>query len=498
MLKSQNLSILIFFISFISCIAQNSVEDLKYHNDFDSTLYPFFHGVASGDASQSSVVIWTRVTPKIKMRSIDVSWEISEDSTFTTNYKSGKYRTLPENDYTVKIKVENLKPHTVYYYRFYAFNKYSEIGITKTLPANNENVNNYSAIFFTGSNFNAGFFNAYKVVYKYENVDAIFHLGDYLYEYANNRYGHNPNRQIRPENECITLQDYLTRYSHYRLDKWLRKIHEKYCWYVEWDDHEFANNSYINGAENNQPEVNNWQQRKDNALKAYYEWMPVEPNKENSVYRTIEVGKLAKFIMLDSRLNRTFQYVNANDTTKTLLGKEQLQWMFKEILKAQKDSVKWIFLMSQVMFAPLQILGSPVNNDQWDGYHYERKKILEFIDKHNVKNIIIISGDIHSSWANVIKTPQGIIIPEFITPSITSPSVKKFFGAFGNLILKNFWSDVKYVDLAHKGYMKLDIKPEQIIVSWHFLKTIKVESDKISRTKVIIYKIGHKFIKKKN
>jgi len=475
--------------------SQNHLNDLKYHQDYDSTLYPFIHGVASGDASDNSVIIWTRITPKIKMRSLSAIWEIAIDSAFTKIIKTGEYQTLPEDDYVVKIKVQGLKPATQYFYRFKSKNIYSPIGKTKTLPAKNQHVNNYSAVFFTGSNYNAGFFNAYTVVYKKENIDAVFHMGDYFYEYENNRYGNNPKRQLKPENECVTLQDYRTRFSHYRMDKWLRLLHQKCCWYVEWDDHEFANNAYNEGAENHQPEEGNWIERKNNALKAYNEWMPLELNKKNSVYRSFDIGKLAKFIMLDSRLSRTYQKVNANDTSKTLLGKKQLQWMFDEILQAQKDSVKWIFLMSQVMFAHIQIAGSPINNDQWDGYHYERNEILDFVDKHNVKNLIIVSGDIHSSWANIIKTPGGITIPEFITPSVTSPSVSKPVGALSNVFIKTLWPDVKYVDLARKGYMKIDIKQDKIKVTWQFLKTIKEPSEEISRTRIMIYKIGQKFKK---
>jgi len=491
---------LIFNILFFNLYSQNNIADIEYHQGFDKNLFPFFHGVASGDATNNAVIIWTRVTPERKMRSIDVLWTVATDSLMKNIVQSGKFRTLPERDYTVKIDVQNLKPNKVYFYQFTAFNKKSPIGRTKTLPADYQKDNDYNAVFFTGSNFNAGYFNAYKIIAQRNDIDAVFHLGDYFYEYGTNTYGDNPHRTLMPDYEVITLQDYRTRLSHYRLDPDLREAHRKFCWYIIWDDHESANNSWKNGAENHQPNEGSWKERLANAQKAYFEWMPIREKQDSEIYDIYSVAKLARFITLDTRIiGRDNQNINPYDTNKTMLGQKQLNWLFDQLLKAKKDSVKWIFITQQVMFAPLMIKDKIFNTDQWDGYQFERQKIIDFIRKNNLKNVVIISGDIHSSWANEIYADEkhNFIIPEFITPSVTSPFIGKL-KAFGyKIFAKPKMKYIKYVDLTHRGFMILRISDNQIVAEWDYLNTVKKPSTKIFKTvKYFIQKPQPLIIKK--
>ncbi len=475
---------LIFNILNLNLYSQNNISDIEYHKGFDKNLYPFFHGVASGDATENAVIIWTRVTPERKMRSIDVTWAVATDSSMKNIVQKGKYNTLPERDYTVKIDVKNLKPGKTYYYQFSAFNKKSQVGITKTLPADYQ-TENFNAVFFTGSNFNAGYFNAYRLICQRNDIDAVFHLGDYFYEYGTNTYGNNPNRALMPDYEVITLQDYRTRLSHYRLDPDLREAHRKYCWYIIWDDHESANNSWKDGAENHQSDEGDWQKRLSAAQKAYFEWMPVRENNDSDIYNSFSVSNLVRFITLDTRITgRDKQDIDPYDTNKSMLGEKQLNWLFKQLLQAKKDNVQWIFITQQVMFAPLMLNGKILNNDQWDGYQYERQKIISFIRDNNLNNVVIVSGDIHTSWANEIYADSlhKFVIPEFITPSVTSPSISKLKALGYKIFAKPKLKHIKYIDLTHRGFMILHITENQVIAEWDFLKTVKKPSTKILKT----------------
>lgn len=486
MRKLFTILIIAIFTS-INVFSQNLVDDIKYHPGFDKSLEPFFHGVASGDATDSSVIIWTKVTPKKHFRSITVEWEIAIDSNMTGVVQQGRVYAVRNNDYTVNIEVNNLKPNTYYYYRFNTTYLKSQVGRTKTLPKTVSDNYVFRPVFFTGSNFNAGFFNAYKNICSRTDIDAVYHLGDYFYEYGTNVYGKNKNRPLMPDHEVITLQDYRTRFSHYRLDPDLREAHRLYCWYVIWDDHETADNSYSHGAHNHQPDEGSWTDRKNAAIKAYFEWMPIKKTKDSSIFNTFSVGNLARFILLDTRLEgRDDQHISPYDTTKSLLGDEQLDWFFSELLQAQKDSVKWIFITQQIMFAPLKYGKKVINNDQWDGYDYERRKILDFIKQNNINNVVIISGDIHTSWANEVyfdKKNKDDFIPEVITPSITSPSLAKFPAVLGQIFLRVTLRHIKFVNLSDKGYMILNITNKDIIAEWNFLKTIKYSDDRIKKTK---------------
>jgi len=488
----RKIFLFVFVIIYLqTSFSQNLVDDIKYHPSFNSTLAPFYHGVASGDASNNSLIIWTRVTPEQLMRSVTVKWIIATDSSLLNIVQQGEIITRSTNDYTVNVDVENLKPNTFYYYQFSTQNKKSQIGRTKTLPANNTSNFTFRPVFFTGSNYNAGYFNAYKNICSRTDIDAVYHLGDYFYEYATNVYGKCKNRALMPPHELITLNDYRTRFSHYRLDEDLREAHRLYCWYVIWDDHESADNSYTSGANNHQPDEGDWINRKNASVKAYFEWMPIKKNEDSTIYKTLDVGNLARFILLDTRLEgRDNQKIKPTDSTKTLLGEKQLNWLFSELLKAKNDSVQWIFITQQVMFAPLKFGKKILNPDQWDGYEFERKKILNFIKNNKINNVVIISGDIHSSWANDVyfdkkNYQQGDtnIIPEFVTPSITSPSAGKITAFFGEIFLKCTLKHVKFVNLHDKGYMMLNIENQAITAEWYFLETIKETNPQIKKTK---------------
>ena len=441
----------------------------------------FHFGVASGDATDSSVIIWTKIVPDTNYDTIAVKWQISKDSAFN-NSVEGKAFALKETNYSVKISVSGLDPNSVYYYRFIVLGKYSPIGKTKTLPSKNQDVKEYKAVFFTGSNYNAGFFNAYAVVNQFKDIDAVFHLGDYIYEYGNDSYPHKKIRKVKPDKECISYEDYNERYETYRLDADLRLCHANYCWYVMWDDHEIADNSWKGGAVNHQNNESKWEKREDKALKAYFEWLPVSFDDKNKAYRSFDVGNLVKFILLDTRLTGRDKQTNKNDSSKSLLGNDQRQWLYSQLIQAKTDSVKWIVIMSQVMFAPLRIGKKVLNNDQWDGYEYEREKLLDFIDSIRLTNIVILSGDIHSSWANIVKTPGGITVPEFITPSVTSPSVGRIPGKISNLAIKTFWNDVKYLNLWRRGFMQITFSPDTLFVKWYYLKTVKEHDTTIIKT----------------
>ena len=180
---------------------------------------PFYHGVASGDPLSDRVIIWTRVTPADSLPVVEVEWEMAEDEVFQTVVQKETVRTSPERDYTVKIDVTGLDPNQYYYYRFKALDRTSPVGRTKTLPR--ETTDSLTFAVVSCSNWQHGYFNAYDRIAERE-VDAVIHLGDYIYEYGsgNSRMAE---RLHLPDHEIVTLSDYRTRYSQYHLDGGLRK-----------------------------------------------------------------------------------------------------------------------------------------------------------------------------------------------------------------------------------------------------------------------------------
>jgi alkaline phosphatase D len=299
-------------------------------------------------------------------------------------------------------------------------------------------------------------------------------LGDYIYEYETGGFGPNGNidRIWDPAVEIVDLNEYRLRYSSYRMDYALRKLHQNFPWICIWDDHETANDAYKDGAQNHQANEGPWNVRKDNGKRAYFEWIPIRPKAPGNqqIYRTFELGNLAKIIMLDTRLEGREVQLNANDanfsdTARTLLGQTQMTWLKNELSTTNQP---WKILGNQVMVGAVNLLGNPVNTDSWDGYPAERQRLFNHLSSQNIDNTVVVTGDIHTSWALDLKngnTPVGV---EFVTPSVTSPGSPINLSAL--ITVQN--PHIKYVELTKKGFVLVDIDTNRVQGDWYNVSTI--------------------------
>lgn len=458
---------------------------------YDSTLKPFYHGVASGDPLADRLIIWTRVTPERMDSRIRVKWEIAEDPHFTSIYKSDTTSTFASKDYTVKVDVDGLQPNHTYYYRFNAFGKNSITGRTKTTPVTVADSLRFAVV--SCSNWEWGYFNAYDQIANKPLLDAVIHLGDYIYEYQVGRYGDTTiGRFNLPAHEIVTLGDYRTRYSQYRTDEGSRRVHQQHPFITIWDDHEIANNSYVEGAENHQPEEGDYQARKLAAKQAYYEWLPIRESQ--SLYRSISFGQLADLIMLDERLaGRTKQADSLNDPSyldesRSMLGKTQLQWLENEL---SNSKATWKLIGNQVIFSDIDLSlvlpGRPRNLDSWDGYLIEKATLKNHIVSQRIKDVIFLTGDTHASWAFEVATnvkdtynPQtstGAFAIEFGTPSISAANsdernpIDKVKESEMNILKSN--PHIKYTNNRDHGYLLLTLTRSQAVADWYYVETLR-------------------------
>ncbi|GGP88065.1 alkaline phosphatase D family protein [Shewanella ulleungensis] len=344
-------------------------------NDDDEVISgQFLQGIASGDPAADAVILWTRVTPDTP-GDITVSWEVATDSNFTDLVTNGQTVTNDSRDYTVKIDAVGLVAGQQYFYRFKAGENVSEIGQTRTLPQGS--VDSVKLAVMSCANFPAGYFNVYEMAAQRDDLDAVVHLGDYLYEYARGEYASENaaalGREVLPEGELFLLADYRTRYSQYRSDSSLQKLHAKVPFITVWDDHEVANDTWKEGAENHNDGEGDFDQRKEAALQAYFEWLPIRPWSEGNheeIYRSFNYGNLVDLHMLDTRvLGRDKQleygdYIDATtgtfdsdnflaavtDTNRTLLGQTQLLWLQQTLLQS---TAKWQVLGQQVLMGKM-------------------------------------------------------------------------------------------------------------------------------------------------
>lgn len=510
-------------------------------NTFNPEWAPFYHGVASGDPLADRVIIWTRITPEnIDGSFVEVKWRIATDVGLENIVKTGIFNTDASRDYTVKIDVTGLQANTTYYYEFEAYGKKSLIGRTKTTPTGNQSQHLKFAV-VSCSNYQAGFFNVYQRIAERNDLDAVIHLGDYIYEYGDRGYGDSTIatlRPLEPATEILSLEDYRTRYSTYRLDTSLVRIHQQHPFITVWDDHESANDSYKDGAENHDENEGNWETRKSVAKQAYFEWLPIRDNDERSVYRKISYGNLMDLIMLDTRLEgREVQLQSVtdpelNDPDRTILGTTQKQWLLDQL---SNSSARWKVIGQQVMFSELNVGWAALADtsfsyealestflDIWDGYPAERTQLINFIKQSNIDNVVILTGDVHSAFAfDVVDNPvnvtfqtlpivgqapfytpnnynattgEGSIAVEFVTPSVTSANfdenidlataqtfqsqINKPIEPIPGLInLGNPNPHMKYADLIQHGYFLLDIKPDSTQANWYYSPILEVSQE---------------------
>ena len=507
-MKKINLLLLLVFV-FFACQKQESHSPVAdpLSNYYEASLKPFYHGVASGDPLQNAVIIWTKVTPEDSLPELTVQWEISENENFNEPTQTGEVITNPDKGYTVKVDVNGLEPNTKYFYRFNYEGANSLIGETQTAPSESNEALRLAIV--SCSNYEFGPFNGYGALAERNDIDVVLHLGDYIYEYGEKGYGDTTTGRFHmPPHEIITLEDYRTRYAQYRLDKDLREVHQRIPFITIWDDHEIANDSYVDGAQNHQENEGDYNDRKAAARKAYYEWLPIRESKE--LYRSFSYGDMADLIMLDERLaGRVAPVKSADDPNiaseeRLMLGTEQLSWFKNEL---SESDAQWKIIGNQVIFSYLN-WGFPtfqLNLDSWDGYPYERTEIINHIRNEQVENVVFVTGDTHSSWALEVtedafsdyKT-NGAVAVEFGTTSINSGNTNDRAGTTDETVMEHEQNitgsplnpQLKYANLRDHGYLELILSNDQAEAIWHYTPDKRVASREMVIGKKLITKSG--------
>ena len=442
----------------------------------------FKHGVASGDPLADRVILWTRITTA-SAQSVPVKWRIYSDAALTTLVREGSTTTDAAKDYTVKVDADGLLPGRSYYYRFEALPTegagFSPLGRTRTAPTG---ANTHLRIaLVTCSNYASGFFNAYRKIAQRGDLDLVLHLGDYLYETGNA----SGNRADPSPAEMTTLPAYRSRHATTKTDADLQELHRQHPMVCIWDDHEFTNDAWQNGAQNHtEGTEGTWAERKAFAKQAYFEWLPVREQMAapGRLYRDFAYGDLMHLVMLDGRVEgRSVQVASSTaaartDATRSMLGQAQEDWLYGKLRGA---ATTWKLIGNQTMLGHLNEtngrpgpLAASVNNwmDQWDGYPPARQRLYDVLKgggtQPKINNVVIATGDWHNSFIMDLPenpasgytgaTGEGSLAVEYVTPSVTS-------GFFTVSDLAPYSPHIKHHNAAKHGYQLLDVKPGRVI-----------------------------------
>lgn len=413
---------------------------------------PFTHGVASGEVTPFSAVLWTRVD-----REAALTVEVSTDPTFSGRTVIERGTATIINDFTVKVTARPLEPGRQYFYRWRLGASLSEVGAFKTAPLPSAHADLHFA--WTGDSDSSRLpdglpaFNNWETLdaARLEGLDFFVYLGDTIY--SDFRAG-----GFLPD--ATTLPQYRDLYKAGRDFAALRQLAAATSMYTMWDDHEVRNDWDGETVDPTFLEI---------GRKAFFEYMPLtdkhllhDPDcATDPLFRVFRWGKTADLIIPDTRSCRSasveaiclgdlaptmpaavrsafpaffpFPVSQAcldaiNDPSRTILG------------KLQKERFKAALVNSRAKF---KIVMTPLNiqqfwllpYDNWEGYGAERAEILEFIRAHGIKNVVFLTTDGHQ---NVMKevfidwlSDRETIAYEVMTGPIATVTWQKLILAVG-------------------------------------------------------------------
>jgi alkaline phosphatase D len=411
--------------------------------------YPFTLGVASGDPTPDGVVLWTRLAPRplegggMPDRAVPVQWRIATDEHMWRVVDKGTVLATPHLGHSVHVEVNGLRPARWYWYQFKVGNEYSVVGRTRTAPRRGS-LEDVKFGFVSCQHYAQGHYHAHHHLAE-EDLDFAIHLGDYIYEgAATSTIG----RSHLPAHEITSIEDYRIRHAQYKTDLSLQAVHAAFPWIVTWDDHETENDYADLTPENpNDPADNlpDFASRRARAYQAYYEHMPLRAAQlpvgpDLQLYRRLLFGGLIDVNVLDTRQYRTHRAPancavetridgycpEALDPARLIQGEAQQEWLVRGL---RRSEARWNLLANQVPFAPNDTNADPeiktLGGEKWDGYPFDRQKVLDVIAERNLVNTVVITGDVHQNFVrNVppdhIRLDAEPVATEFVGTSITS------------------------------------------------------------------------------
>ena len=504
----------------------------------------FAHGVASGDPAADGAVIWTRATVA-GGGDAPLDWHVAT-APDAAPVKTGRVIARAAADHTAKVEVGGLKPGNEYHYWFTSGAARSPVGRFRTLPvgAAQELVLAVASCQL----YPGGFFNAYADMAALPRLDAVVHLGDYIYEYGEDGYGGDIGKRLNrvpdPTHEILTLADYRRRHAQVKADADMQAAHARAAFICVWDDHEVANDGWIGGAENHDPATEgDWKARKAAAMQAYFEWMPIrEPRRgtaREAINRSFEFGDLATLAMVETRLLARSEQVAPKGQApspdqyraalaerarpdREMLGAGQQRWLEGVLTRSVKRKVPWQVLGNQVVMARVAgpdlarawgsakyeatlaampavyrarlteaaasyRAGIPFNLDSWDGYPPARERLYAAFRRAGAWPVVL-SGDSHAAWANDLYDDAGrLVASEFGATAITSPSYGSLLPGLGAVLAAEN-REVAFCDQDAKGYTVLTLRPDRAEAEFVAVSTVLARP--FARRVVATYRIA--------
>ena len=463
---------------------------------FQPSAFPL--GVASGDPTPDGVMLWTRLALDplngggMPPEDIEVVWEVARDERMADVVQRGTAVASRVLGHSVHVEVDGLEPGRWYWYRFRSGADESAVGRTRTLPPPGARTDRLRFAFASCQHYEQGYYTAFRHMAD-DDLDLVFHLGDYIYEYE----GRDGRVRRHTGGEIELIDEYRNRYALYRSDPDLQAAHAAFPWVVTWDDHEVDNNYANDVSEEEGLPAELFLRRRAAAYQAYYEHMPLRrtslPNGPDlQLYRAFAWGDLASFHVLDTRQYRTDQPCGDQrgvvcdgiyDPAATPLGETQERWLMDGL---DRSAARWNVIPQQIMMARVDYTpgdGESYSVDVWSGYEVARRRLMEFLATRQPANPVVLTGDIHSNWVTDLKVDYRdpaapIVATEFVGTSISSSGdgsdVRDNTAA---LLAENPW--IRFFN-SQRGYVRCDLTPEQCRADYQVLEYVSRPGSPIS------------------
>jgi alkaline phosphatase D len=494
---------------------------------FEPSPPPFTLGVASGDPTYNSVVLWTRLATELLhgggmgTEPVRVHWEVATDDQMHHVVRRGSIVAEASSGHSVHVRVRGLAPDRWYWYRFRVGGELSLIGRTRTFPAPWSHPGLLRFAFASCQHFEDGFYPAWAHLAE-EDIDCVVHLGDYIYEDGARTEG--AVRRHVPVSETMTLDDYRVRYAQYKGDPNLQAAHARFPFIVTWDDHEVEDNyaadvSVDNGDADPTNDVSPAQflARRAHAYQAFFEHMPLRPRFHPSgpdlrLFRRFRWGRLAEFSVLDTRQYRSGQPCGGDmdrlppagddlviacgeelDPDATMMGAGQEAWLLEGL---RRSRARWNIVAQQVMMAAVdygpgiaqldpRVAGLAVRNvDAWDGYVAVRNRLLGTVGAEGIRNLVVITGDTHASWVADLKTDYAdaaspVVGTEFVGTSISSGISPLLIPVVQGSLPDPANAHLKFFDGHFRGYVRCTVKPGLWLSDYRVVDTVTEPSSPV-------------------
>jgi len=448
----------------------------------------FEYGVASGEVTRSSVRLWTHWTGAgplhLSVRDGDhvvTETDVAEE---------------PGQPHVFRALLDGLDPDVRYDYVF-ASEVSQAAGSFRTLPPDGVPLR-FAVV--SCAKYNAGFFNTYRAVADREDLHFVLHLGDYIYEAGQVPRGtQTPSKDIgrpfEPFEECLTHEDYMTRYAQYRSDPDLQALHARHAVWQTIDDHELADNAWSGGSEDHDEETDGpWTERLDGALRAWEHWTPsaVRPSRGEPLARTFSVGDLVRFVLLETRTHRDGRDVPPE--RRSALGPDQRRWVEQAL---RESPATWTFVACPSMLSSIHREDVPEDvadalrvlklrhpteaapyHDRWDSFPAERDWLYAEMGESR-SEVVVLSGDVHIAVEADLESAGTVVGHEWTTSSITSQNLADKRGWAKNVesapIVRHLvetFPDLHWADTDSHGFMVVSVDGDAASCEWWSLETV--------------------------